>query len=132
MIRIPHRSQTRSVTYVTPHRTECGSIDVACANRPVPGVALKHRERLRPELHSETEPTPALREILKALAKDLGQLPNKISIEGHTDGTPFSEARTRDNWDLSTERANEARRLMQANGVRPEQVHAEPERQDPF
>lgn len=69
-----------------------------------------------------TEPTPALREILKTLAKDLGQLPNKISIEGHTDGTPFSEARTRDNWDLSTERANEARRLMQANGVRPEQV----------
>jgi chemotaxis protein MotB len=69
-----------------------------------------------------TEPTPALREILKTLAQDLGQLPNKISIEGHTDATPFTEARIRDNWDLSTERANEARRLMQGNGVRPEQV----------
>jgi chemotaxis protein MotB len=69
-----------------------------------------------------TEPTPALREILKTLAQEMGQLPNKISIEGHTDATPFSETRARDNWDLSTERANEARRLMMANGVRPEQV----------
>ncbi|MGA2538776.1 MAG: flagellar motor protein MotB [Terracidiphilus sp.] len=68
------------------------------------------------------EPTPVLQDLLKTLAQDMGQLPNKISIEGHTDSTPFSETRSRDNWDLSTQRANEARRLMQAEGIRQGQV----------
>lgn len=67
-------------------------------------------------------PTPALRDLLKTLAGEMGQLPNQISIEGHTDSRPFSEAKIHDNWDLSTERANEARRIMQEGGVRPGQV----------
>ncbi len=69
-----------------------------------------------------TTPTPALRELLQLLSKELGQLPNKISIEGHTDSKPYSGHRQYDNWDLSSERANEARRLMQAEGVRSDQV----------
>jgi chemotaxis protein MotB len=69
-----------------------------------------------------TQPTPALRELLEALAQELGKLPNRISIEGHTDAKPFSGARSYDNWDLSSERANEARRLMQAAGVRQDQI----------
>jgi chemotaxis protein MotB len=68
------------------------------------------------------EPTPALRDVLKMLAKEMGQLPNKISIEGHTDAKPFTDSRTHDNWDLSTNRANEARRLMQDEGIRLDQV----------
>jgi chemotaxis protein MotB len=67
-------------------------------------------------------PTPALDEVLKLLAKELGQLPNHISIEGHTDSTPYSGKRAYDNWDLSTERANEARRMMQSQGVRADQI----------
>jgi chemotaxis protein MotB len=69
-----------------------------------------------------SEPTPALKELLQALAQELGKLPNKISIEGHTDSKPFSGGRAYDNWDLSSERANEARRLMQAEGVRSDQI----------
>jgi chemotaxis protein MotB len=69
-----------------------------------------------------TTPTPALRELLKVLANELGKLPNKISIEGHTDSKPYSGGRAYDNWDLSSERANEARRLMQAEGVRSDQI----------
>ena len=68
------------------------------------------------------QPTPALVEVLKLLAKELGQLPNQISIEGHTDSTPYSGKRAYDNWDLSTDRANEARRLMQAEGIRRDQI----------
>jgi chemotaxis protein MotB len=68
------------------------------------------------------QPTPALKDILQVLAGELGKLPNKISIEGHTDAKPFSGSRAYDNWDLSTERANEARRLMMDEGVRPDQV----------
>lgn len=68
------------------------------------------------------KPTPALVELLQLLSKELGQLPNKISIEGHTDSKPYSEHGTYDNWDLSSDRANEARRLMQAEGIRPDQL----------
>jgi chemotaxis protein MotB len=68
------------------------------------------------------EPTPALKDLLKVLSEEIGKLPNKISIEGHTDSKPYSGARSYDNWDLSTERANEARRLMMAEGIRPDQV----------
>ena len=68
------------------------------------------------------KPTPALRDLLKTLSHELGQLPNNISIEGHTDSMMYSTARTYDNWDLSSDRANEARRLMQAEGIRPEQI----------
>ena len=68
------------------------------------------------------KPTPALVELLTLLAHDLGTLPNDISIEGHTDSKPYSVSRTYDNWDLSSDRANEARRLMQGAGLRADQV----------
>lgn len=68
------------------------------------------------------KPTPALRELLQVLSEELGKLPNHISIEGHTDSMSYTSLRTYDNWDLSTDRANEARRLMQDQGVRPDQI----------
>jgi chemotaxis protein MotB len=68
------------------------------------------------------QPTPALKDLLKVLAGELGTLPNKISIEGHTDAKPYSISRTYDNFDLSTERANAARRIMQEEGIKPDQV----------
>ncbi len=60
-------------------------------------------------------------EMLITLAQELGKLPNKLSIEGHTDSQPYSSA-TYGNWELSSDRANAARRVMQANGIRPDQV----------
>jgi chemotaxis protein MotB len=69
-----------------------------------------------------SKPTPALTVLLKVLSVQMAQLPNKISIEGHTDSKPYSQSKTYDNWDLSTDRANEARRLMQKEGVRPDQI----------
>jgi chemotaxis protein MotB len=68
------------------------------------------------------KPTPALIELLKVLSVELGKMPNHISIEGHTDSKPYSGSRQYDNWDLSSDRANEARRIMQAEGVKPGQV----------
>ena len=73
------------------------------------------------ELGSE-KPTPALIDLLKALSEELGKLPNKISIEGHTDSKPYSGTRNYDNWDLSSDRANQARRIMQSQGIQPDQV----------
>src|ERR1700683_4805595 len=57
------------------------------------------------------------RELLVALAQEMSKLPNKISIEGHTDSKPYATSGNYSNWELSTDRANAARRLMQANGV---------------
>jgi chemotaxis protein MotB len=61
-------------------------------------------------------------EMLVTLAQELGKLPNKLSIEGHTDSTPYSPSATYGNWELSSDRANAARRVMQANGIGSGQV----------
>jgi chemotaxis protein MotB len=68
------------------------------------------------------KPTPALTELLQVLSTELGKLPNNISIEGHTDSKPYSGGKNYDNWDLSSDRANEARRMMQSEGIRPDQL----------
>ena len=62
------------------------------------------------------------RELLITLAQELGKLPNKISIEGHTDSKPYGGTGVYGNWELSSERGNAARRLVQANGIRADQV----------
>jgi chemotaxis protein MotB len=62
------------------------------------------------------------RELLVALAEQLGKLPNHISIEGHTDAKPYTANRDYGNWELSSDRANAARRLMQAAGLRSDQI----------
>jgi len=61
-------------------------------------------------------------ELLKLLAAQLGKIPNSISIEGHTDSQPFSAASGYTNWELSTDRANAARRMMQEAGLRLNQI----------
>jgi chemotaxis protein MotB len=68
------------------------------------------------------KPTPILVELLKVLSAQLGKIPNKISVEGHTDAMPYSSTAGYGNWELSTDRANMARHLMQENGVGPNQI----------
>lgn len=68
------------------------------------------------------EPNDDGKEILTMLAHELGQLPNKVSIEGHTDAKPFAPSANYGNWELSSDRANAARRVMQENGLGPTQV----------
>ncbi len=61
-------------------------------------------------------------QMLITLAQELGKLPNKLSIEGHTDSTPYAPSAAYGNWELSSDRANAARRVMQENGIRADQV----------
>ena len=61
-------------------------------------------------------------ELLSALAGELGKLPNTIAMEGHTDSKRYSTASTYTNWELSSDRANAARRLMLQHGIRTDQV----------
>ena len=61
-------------------------------------------------------------QLLVTLAQELGGLPNKLSIEGHTDSQPYAPTATYGNWELSADRANTARRVMQASGIRMDQI----------
>jgi chemotaxis protein MotB len=67
-------------------------------------------------------PTAFGKDLLKKLAEEIGKLPNKVTMEGHTDSKPFTERAEYSNWELSTDRANAARRWMQENGMREDQV----------
>ena len=60
--------------------------------------------------------------LVKLLAQELGRLPNHIAIEGHTDSKPYPPGAIYTNWELSADRANAARRLMQNSGIREDQI----------
>ena len=69
----------------------------------------------------------ALTEAGEALTLQLGQaisgLAGPITIEGHTDAFPSLDA-NRTNWDISSERANAARRILVSAGVSTDRVRA--------
>ena len=67
-------------------------------------------------------PTETGSDLLGTLAGELGKLKNTVLIEGHTDSKPFSGDGSYSNWELSADRANSARKLMQSHGLRSEQV----------
>ena len=64
------------------------------------------------------------RELLAAIAKSVSKLPNKVVLEGHTDARPYGNTGKPDysNWELSTDRANSARRAIVEAGLHPDQV----------
>jgi len=66
---------------------------------------------------------PDARRQLEKITQLLLTLPNPLDIEGHTDATPFKSIRTGyDNWSLSTDRANSARKALVAAGMKETQV----------
>jgi chemotaxis protein MotB len=56
-------------------------------------------------------------EILVELAKYINTVPNRISLTGHTDDKPFAGRNGYTNWELSSERANAARRALVSGGL---------------
>ena len=63
--------------------------------------------------------------MLEVIAKQLGALPNKVAVEGHTDSRPYSaDSGTYTNWELSADRANAARRILEDSGLQVRQVEA--------
>jgi chemotaxis protein MotB len=59
-----------------------------------------------------------MRDILRAIGHVLEEVPNKLTIEGHTDAKPFSAGdRGYSNWELSADRANASRRELSAGGL---------------
>jgi chemotaxis protein MotB len=60
-------------------------------------------------------------QLLKLIASRIGTFPNNVSIEGHTDSRPYMRPGY-NNWDLSTDRANSARRVLEDGGMREGQI----------
>ena len=63
-------------------------------------------------------------QVLRVIAKELATLPQAIAVEGHTDAAPFGRDRAYTNWELSADRANAARRIMEGAGLPPTHVKA--------
>ena len=64
---------------------------------------------------------PYTEDILRELGSIINQVPNRISLTGHTDARPL-QGFNYSNWELSTERANAARRALIAGGMEPEKI----------
>ncbi|HEY2388701.1 MAG TPA: flagellar motor protein MotB [Candidatus Binatia bacterium] len=79
------------------------------------------RKDLLFEVNSAALSAP-LQALLSELATQLGMLPNRIEIGGHTDARPFAAGSQQSNWDLSFARANAARQVMEMHGLYPHQV----------
>jgi chemotaxis protein MotB len=66
---------------------------------------------------------PYMRELLQEIGKVLSEVPNRLTLEGHTDATPFPGGeRGYSNWELSSDRANASRRELVAGGLADDRV----------
>ena len=66
---------------------------------------------------------PTMRELLREIGIVLGDVPNRLTLEGHTDSTPFPGGqRGYSNWELSADRANASRRELIAGGLPEDRV----------
>ncbi len=65
----------------------------------------------------KTEPLPEAKLLLKLVSKVIMDMPNMISIRGHTDSRPYGQGAKYTNWELSSDRANASRRVMLNSGL---------------
>ena len=66
---------------------------------------------------------PYMRELLREIGAVLAEVPNKLTLEGHTDASPFGAGeRGYSNWELSSDRANASRREINAGGLPEDRV----------
>ena len=69
-------------------------------------------------------PRPETVELLKVMGQELTALGHQLVIDGHTDAQPYSSVNAYTNWELSADRANAARRVLQTAGLGSEQLEA--------
>jgi len=69
-----------------------------------------------------TEPNEHARKLFAMVAQVVGKMPNRISVSGHTDARPYRSERGYTNWELSSDRANAARRLLSEGGLPVERI----------
>src|SRR5690606_5020388 len=68
------------------------------------------------------QPNARAKLLLQAVAKVVNQLPNRISVYGHTSASATG-AKTESDWALSAARADASRRVLQTSGVDPDRIY---------
>lgn len=71
----------------------------------------------------DTAPYERTKKLLRSVSKIITELPNRITVSGHTDSAPFFRADGYSNWDLSADRANAARKIMQQAGIDTDRIY---------
>ena len=81
-------------------------------------------DRNRPMFaRARAELEPHTRDILQKLGDVLNEMPNKVSLSGHTDATPYASGEKHySNWELSADRANASRRELVAGGMSEQKI----------
>ncbi|MGH6828589.1 MAG: OmpA family protein, partial [Rhizomicrobium sp.] len=75
----------------------------------------------RPMFHQgSSEPMAYTQKLLAAVGRIIETLPNRVSISGHTSGNDDPAGKP---WELSSARANAARALLQAGGLRSDRIY---------
>ena len=69
------------------------------------------------------EPMPYTKRLLAEIGRIVDRLPNRISISGHTEATPFEGPGGMTNWELSSARANAARALLASGGLSQDRIY---------
>jgi chemotaxis protein MotB len=116
------KEKLKSVIKLIPHFEQLkGNVELTITEE---GLRIDMIEDSKGIFFESGKPQPSAvgKELLSALAKELGRLPNRILIEGHTDAQKYGDVNGYSNWELSGDRANEARRVMQGSGLLPNQV----------
>ena len=80
-------------------------------------IQLVDQEKLSMFPLGSSEMADSAKKLMGLVAQVVQKLPNKISIAGHTDATPFARAGNYGNWELSTDRANASRRALLSAGL---------------
>ncbi|HBM91260.1 MAG TPA: chemotaxis protein MotB [Rhodospirillaceae bacterium] len=88
------------------------------------GLRIQIVDRDKFSLFPSGSSTPYLkgRDLLRLVGKVISRLSNHLSVTGHTDSNPFPIGSRRDNWGLSTDRANVSRRELQVGGVQKNRI----------
>lgn len=69
------------------------------------------------------EPYERTRHLMEAVGKILLKLPNRVSISGHTDSVPYTGTPGYSNWELTSDRANAARRILETQGLPDDRIY---------
>lgn len=69
-----------------------------------------------------SQPSETMKRLLGVVASTISIVTNDVAIVGHTDSRAYSNGRNYSNWELSTDRANTARRLMVESGMDSAQI----------
>ena len=94
-----------------------GAVDVKV---DADGLTIEIMDTVQTSMFSSGSSTilPDAAKAFTKLAGILNTVPNKIDVIGHTDATPFrSRTGSYTNWELSADRANAARKLLEAQGL---------------